>query len=337
MRNHEFAGMITNLKKSNACITRPIRVNSCPFVVQILLFLFTIALHAEPETFVVDASKSGAFPSIQKAVDAAVAERSKSGVILSIAPGTYRERILIPTEIGDLILKGAGADSTKLVFNLAANSLKPDGTPVGTSNSASISFRCPTISASGITFENDFGQGSQALAVALNSNSGTFTNCRFLGWQDTLLLSSGKYSFEKCYIEGHVDFIFGAAAAYFRDCEIHSKSSGYITAASTPETQAFGFVFDHCRVTVAKLEKGTVFLGRPWRPYGSVTWLNCDMGKGISPDGWENWRKPENEKTARYAEYRSTGEGGKPEKRVKWSRQLDEKEAAAITKDAVLK
>ncbi len=329
--------MNANGRKSNAMKLKSIRVNSCPFVVQFLLFCLTITLDAAPETFVVDPSKSGAFPSIQKAVDAAVAKPSKSGVIINIAPGTYRERILVPTDLGDVILKGAGADTTKLVFNLAASSLKPDGTPVGTTNSATISFRCPTISASGITFENDFGQGSQALAVALNSNSGTFTNCRFLGWQDTLLLSSGKVSFEKCYLEGHVDFIFGAAAAYFRDCEIHAKSSGYITAASTPETQAFGFVFDHCRVTVAKLEKGTVFLGRPWRPYGSVIWLNCDMGKGISPEGWENWRKPENEKTARYAEFRSTGEGGKAEKRVKWSRQLDEKEAAAITKEVVLK
>lgn len=329
--------MNANGRKSDAMKLKSIRVSSCEFVVQLLLVFSTFTLRAEPEAFVVDASKSGAFPSIQKAVDAAVAGRPKDIVVITIAPGTYRERILIPTDIGDLILKGAGADSTKLVFNLAANSLNPDGTPVGTTNSASISFRCPTISASGITFENDFGQGSQALAVALHSNNGTFANCRFLGWQDTLLVSSGKYSFENCYIEGHVDFIFGAAAAYFRDCEIHAKSSGYITAASTPETQAFGFVFDHCRVTVAKLEKGSVFLGRPWRPYGSVIWLNCEMGKGIAPEGWDNWRKPENERTARYAEYRSTGEGARSDRRVKWSRQLDEEEAAVITKEAVLR
>ena len=316
---------------------KSIRVNSCPFVVQLLLAFLTITLHAAPEILVVDASKSEAFPTIQKAVDVAVAKHSKNGVMITLAPDTYRERILIPSDIGDLILKGAGADTTKLVFNLAAKSLNPDGTPVGTTNSATISFRCPTITASGITFENDFGQGSQALAVALHSNSGTFTDCRFLGWQDTLLASSGRYAFEKCYIEGHVDFIFGAAAVWFHDCEIHAKAAGYLTAASTPETQDFGFVFDHCRVTVAKLEKGTVFLGRPWRPHASVTWLNCRMGEGISPEGWENWRKPENEKTARYAEYRSTGEGGKPGKRVKWSRQLDDHEAATITKDLVLR
>lgn len=301
-------------------------------------YIFSASLlHAAPESFVVDASKSGAFPTVQKAIDAAAAKHPPSGVLITLAPGTYRERILVPTLIGELTLKGAGADNTRIVFNLAANALNPDGSPVGTTNSATISFRCPSVTASGITFENDFGQGSQALAVALHAERGEFSNCRFLGWQDTLLVSSGKYSFEKCYIEGHVDFIFGAATAWFHDCDIHSKSGGYITAASTPQEQPFGFVFDHCRVTVAKLEKGTVFLGRPWRPYGSVTWLNCDMGKGISPEGWENWRKPENEKTARYAEYQSSGEGGKAGKRVKWSRQLDEKEAAAITKQAVLK
>lgn len=305
---------------------------------RLLTFLaLATSLHAAPDTFAVDAGKSGAFPTVQKAVDAAVATVPKAPVLITLAPGTYRERVLVPTAIGDLTLKGAGADTTKIVFNLAANAKNPDGTPVGTTNSATVSFRCPSIHASGITFENDFGQGSQALAVALHSERGEFSNCRFLGWQDTLLTSSGKHSFEKCYIEGHVDYIFGAAAAWFHDCDIHSKSAGYITAASTPQEQPYGFVFDHCRITVAKLEKGVVFLGRPWRPYGSVAWLNCEMGKGISPDGWENWRKPENEKTARYAEYRSTGPGGRPDKRVKWSRQLDEKEAAAITREAVLR
>ena len=305
-----------------------------------LLALFSLSstlLYAESNDFLVDPSKGTAFPSMQKAIDAALAKHSKKPVCISISPGTYRERLTFPTAMGDLILKGAGAETTKIVFNLAANSQNPDGTPVGTTNSATVSIRCPSIHVSGITFENDFGQGSQALAVALHSERGEFTNCRFLGWQDTLLASSGKYSFEKCYIEGHVDFIFGAATAYFHDCDIHAKSAGFITAASTPQEQEFGFVFDHCRVTVAKLAKGSVFLGRPWRPYASVTWLNCEMSKGIAPDGWENWRKPENEKTARYSEYLSKGEGGKADKRVKWSRQLDSNQAAAITRDTVLK
>ena len=49
------------------------------------------------------------------------------------------------------------------------------------------------------------------------------------------------------------------------------------------------------------------------------------------PEGWHNWGKTENEKTARYAEYRSTGPGANPEARVKWARQLTDEEAKAYT------
>ncbi|NJM92638.1 MAG: ATP-binding cassette domain-containing protein [Rhodospirillaceae bacterium] len=43
--------------------------------------------------------------------------------------------------------------------------------------------------------------------------------------------------------------------------------------------------------------------------------------------GWHNWGKVENEATARYAEYGSTGPGANPEARVKWSKQLTADEA----------
>ena len=48
-------------------------------------------------------------------------------------------------------------------------------------------------------------------------------------------------------------------------------------------------------------------LGRPWRPYAAVTYLNCEMGAHIKPEGWNNWGKAENEKTASYREYNTTG------------------------------
>jgi pectinesterase len=78
-------------------------------------------------------------------------------------------------------------------------------------------------------------------------------------------------------------------------------------------------------------------LGRPWRSFASVTYINCVMGDHIRPEGWNNWGKPENEKTARYAEYRSTGPGANPDARVKWSRQLTDDEAKACTAENVLR
>jgi pectinesterase len=55
------------------------------------------------------------------------------------------------------------------------------------------------------------------------------------------------------------------------------------------------------------------------------------MGAFIRPEGWDNWRNPAKEKTARFSEYKSTGPGGDASKRVVWSKQLSEEEAAKYT------
>jgi pectinesterase len=77
-------------------------------------------------------------------------------------------------------------------------------------------------------------------------------------------------------------------------------------------------------------------LGRPWRPYASVTYLNCEMGDHIKPEGWNNWRNPTNELTARFAEYDSTGPGANPGKRFKWAKQLTDDEAKNYTVKKIL-
>jgi pectinesterase len=60
------------------------------------------------------------------------------------------------------------------------------------------------------------------------------------------------------------------------------------------------------------------------------------MGGHISSHGWNNWGKPDNEKTARYSEYQSTGPGANPSARVAWSRQLTDDEAKQYTIENIL-
>jgi pectinesterase len=118
------------------------------------------------------------------------------------------------------------------------------------------------------------------------------------------------------------------------NCTVHTKRDGYITAASTSRDQKWGFVFLNCNLTGTG--KNTVYLGRPWRPFAQVAYLNCHMDESIRPEAWNNWRNEENEKTARYAEYNSSGPGANPKERAPWSRQLSSDEAAAITSESVL-
>jgi pectinesterase len=89
-------------------------------------------------------------------------------------------------------------------------------------------------------------------------------------------------------------------------------------------------VFDHCILT-GDSSLNRVSLGRPWRPYASVTYLHCWLGRHILPAGWANWNNTDNYKTARYAEYEDVGPGAGTGSRVSWSRQLTPSQAADIT------
>ena len=163
----------------------------------------------------------------------------------------------------------------------------------------------------------------------------TFVNCRFLGHQDTIYTGNAKTRlyFKDCYIEGTTDFIFGPSTAWFEHCQIFCKANSYITAASTPQDVAYGYIFNNCSISCDQgVDK--VYLGRPWRDYGYTLFMNCQLPRQIRPEGWHQWR-PEAVKTARYMEYNNTGEGAATDKRVAWSRQLTKKEASKITLEAV--
>ncbi len=283
---------------------------------------------------IVAADGSGNFKTVQEAVNSTPADKQKL-YLIHIKPGVYKEKITIPAGTTPIKLEGEEAVKTILTFDDCADTLEAGGQKIGTFRSASVSISARNFFAENITFENSHGKRSQALAVSVSINRAVFRKCRFLGWQDTVLLQSGRQYFEECFVAGHVDFIFGGATAFFERCEIHCLDNGYITAASTPEDHAHGFVFANCKITTAPGD-WKIYLGRPWRPFASVTFLNTEMPAEIRPEGWHNWNDPEREKTARFAEHQSAGPGANPSARVPWSRQLTDAEAGALTPQRVL-
>jgi pectinesterase len=290
---------------------------------------------------------SGTQTNLQDAINAAPDNDTNTFSIL-IKPGTYQGQFIVPKEKRHLIFIGEEAENTILTGSLNQNeSHPPSGHPIY--NNASTVILGDDFHAENITFQNTSGDHGQALAMRADGDRERFNNCRILGWQDTLMINDGRYYFTNCYVEGRVDFIYGSAAAVFDHCEIHSKNGGHVTAANTPKDKPFGFVFMNCRLTgdpqpwvssegipANTNSPPKADLGRPWRPYASVTYLNCEMGDHIKPEGWNNWRNPTNELTARYAEYNSTGPGANPDRRFKWATQLTKTEAAKITVESVV-
>ena len=283
----------------------------------------------EDETLYVAADGTGDFYSIQRALDAA----PKTGALVLVAPGVYREVLTIDKP--NIRLRSANSDASKTVV-VNDRSAGQNG---GTLHSATVNVTADNFFAENITFENDFNAthpqlpaGSQALALLVTGDRAVFHNVRFLGNQDTLYAGSRNCSpdgqnciparqyFSDCYIAGNVDFIFGDSKAVFDHCEIHSTAhaGGFITAQSKhyPEEDS-GYVLNNCKLVADAGITGPVYLGRPWRPYATVIFLDTEMGSHIDPAGWREWHPGETHsiETVYYAEFNSTGPGAQPDKR----------------------
>lgn len=290
------------------------------------LIMSSILMTGQPRHIIVAADGTGEFASVQEAVNSVRAYMSDT-TYMHIKAGVYREKILIPSWVTNLFMKGEGAGKTVITWDDYAGLHN-----MGTFRTYTIWVQGSGFTAEDITFENSAGPLGQAVAVHADGDRAVFRRCRLLGNQDTLLTANqeSRQYYEECYIEGTTDFIFGPATAWFERCHIHSKKNSYVTAASTVEDHEFGYIFNRCRLTAADgIER--VYLGRPWRPFAATLFIRCELGTHILPEGWHNWDNPANEKSARYAEYRNTGPGANPGTRVAWSRQLSRREAKSYT------
>jgi pectinesterase len=285
--------------------------------------------------FTVALDGSGDFTKIQDAINGCPSFPYEK-VTLYIKNGIYTEKVRIPEWNTHLVLIGESKEKTIIQFD--DNFSKINSGRNSTFYTYTVLVEADDFSASNLTIKNTSGDNGQAIALSLTGNRAQISNCNILGNQDTLYLSGkeAKQYFAVCYIEGTTDFIFGSATALFENCEIHSLKNSYITAASTPQDTVFGFVFKNCKLTASSSVEA-VYLGRPWRIYAKTVYINCDLGKHIRPEGWENWSKPEAEKNAFYAEYNCKGEGYQPTKRVSWSHQLQQNEAEKYTIENILK
>ena len=295
-----------------------------------LLFLFVLVssvwAQERKDTIVVSRDGTGDFHTLQEAIESPRAFMDFT-VTVYIKNGIYKEKVIIPSWLEHIDIVGEDRDKTIITYDDHANINK-----MGTFRTYTVKVEGSNITFRNLTIENNAAQLGQAVALHTEGDCLRFINCRILGNQDTIYTGTkfARLYFKDCYIDGTTDFIFGPSTALFEDCVIHSKRNSYITAASTPKEAKYGYIFRHCRLT-AEPGVDKVYLGRPWRPYAYTLFIECELGKHIVPAGWHNWGKQSNEETARYREYKNTGEGANVFKRVSWSKQLTKKEVDELT------
>ena len=304
-------------------------------VLGLLLLLVAVSgtwAQERQDTIVVSRDGTGNFRTLQEAIESARAFMDYT-VTIYVRNGVYKEKVIVPSWVENIDIIGEDRDKTIITYDDHANINK-----MGTFRTYTVKVEGRDITFKNLTIENNAAQLGQAVALHTEGDRLKFINCRILGNQDTIY-TGAKFTrlyFKDCYIDGTTDFIFGPSTALFEDCIIHSKRNSYVTAASTPKEAKYGYVFKHCKLT-AEPGVDKVYLGRPWRPYAYTLFIECELGKHIVSAGWHNWGKQSNEETARYMEYKNTGEGANASERVAWSKQLTKKEAEAVTVDAIFR
>jgi pectinesterase len=284
------------------------------------------------------------FPTIQMAMDhhpfAGVEPNGKPGrVYIEIAPGVYHERVIVTQNHTNITLVGMGKTPEDVVITNSLNAKQAGGTFF----TETVEINGNGFEADNITFENTAGNTGQAVAAAVRADRAIFKHCRFLGHQDTLFADYGRQYYVDSYIEGGVDFIFGNATAEFEHSEIRANGPGYLTAQSrTSPEQTTGYAIIDSKVT-SGIEPGvgsstgsgssapardTISLGRPWRPYSRVVYIDTELPADVIPEGWNAWGKTTTTPVAYYAEFHSTGPGANAAARVAWSHQLTARQAA---------
>jgi pectinesterase len=294
----------------------------------------TKPLEAAPGTVTITASQQR-FSALQAAVDAL----PESGGEITLSPGIYREKVLITKP--RVRLRGTGGKPDEVVIVWSDGAVRVGGTL----KTATLEVRGDDFRADNLTVANDYwlryAEPSQAVALYITGDRAVVDRVRMLGHQDTLYAADKKCEgsacrvsrqyFRDCYVEGHVDFIFGNSKAFFESCHIHAIAHEEVMLTAhmrTAPDQDRGYVFDRCRIT-SDPGVGKLWLGRPWRDYSRVIFLNTRIDANLERDGWREWTPGTTQRlaTAFYAEYGSSGIGSRRGPREPYALALSAVEA----------
>jgi pectin methylesterase-like acyl-CoA thioesterase len=302
----------------------------------------------------VAADGSGDFKDVQSAVDS----DPEGNVVIRIKPGIYKQ--LVNIKANGVELRGLGKQPQDVVLTYNNSHALVNGTW----KSASIMVSGDDFVAENLTMENSFerenpkpGPDAQAVALFATGDRQVYRRVRFLGYQDTLYADSktchlapaqqggapipaeqmpvpcaaARQFYEECYIEGHVDFIFGDAKAAFKNCEIHALAHSMDTLTAQSKlypAEDSGYLFLDCTVTGEEGAKN-IFMGRPWRTYSTAVFVNTDFKVKLNQAGWQEWGGRIS--TSYYADYKSHGESGDVSQRLAGTHVLTDEEAKKYT------
>jgi pectin methylesterase-like acyl-CoA thioesterase len=293
----------------------------------------------------VAADGTGDFNTVQGAIDFVPAGNTQR-VTITVRPGTYTEIVYVRSNKPFITVRGE--DRNLSVVGYPNN----ENLNTGTSPRAAFGVDAPDFTLENLTIHNTTtrfnaeNRTRQAEAFRGNNDRIVLNRVNLLSFQDTLLLQSQSNQggfVNESYIEGDIDFIWGAGAVYLRNSEIRMISSNAYYTQIRNGANKNGNVFVNCRLTANPGVTGAWLtrIDPDQFPYSQVVFIDTIMGAHIRPEGW---RLDDNARDGflapltqagypniRFWEYNSRDESGNPidvSLRHPISRQLTPEEAA---------
>lgn len=280
---------------------------------------------------------------------------SSDADIIYLGKGVYNQKVEILRD--NLTVIGEGKE-TVITFDDYARKIHADGKEYNTFRTYTLCVTGNNIRLENFTVENsstDPATVGQCVALSVHGDNFTAVNMDLISTQDTVFLSpfpddlvvryrgfiphrqlykegGNTHLFSSCRISGTVDFIFGCAEAYFKNCEIISlkdtRNIGFVAAPAHPLAAKQGFIFIDCDFLSGGALPSTVYLARPWRDFGKCDFINCKLGSHINGELFDKWNDTDRDKSARFS-YFGLDPAAETHPAV-WSRQLTKTQANDI-------
>ncbi|GJN33294.1 hypothetical protein PR202_gb21876 [Eleusine coracana subsp. coracana] len=317
------------------------------------LSAWSSACSSVSETITVDWRGRGDFSTVQAAVNS-VADGNREWIRIHVKPGSYWEKVTIPSRKRYILLEGAGSSVTDISFDAHAHAgidhimrrrrrNVSDNSP--TFRSATFTVLADNFVARHIAFKNAYNAAAagerrrkaghhQAVAALVGGDKNAFYGCAFHGFQDTLCDYQNRHYFRRCIVTGAVDFIFGYGQSIYDRCTVVStmppgKQPGWVTAhARDGAGSPGGLVFRGGEVVglAAAGGGGRTFLGRAWNRFATVVFYRTRMGRVVVPQGWQAWNAGTDVSNVTFAEVGCVGPGSEMTGRVGWEKHLSKEE-----------
>lgn len=287
---------------------------------------FTVMTRPQPALKVFDAvvaqDGSGDHTTVQAAIDAAPSGRTVPYLIF-VKNGEYEELVKIPSTKSFIHLIGQDKEKTIIKYFINNGGTSDVGWEHSTNNPGSKTYGYQGVFqvdatdfyTENITYFNRWGvekqSGPMGLAMRSCNDRQAFNNCKFRSFQDTWFTTttnvSDRHYVNNCWIEGAVDYFYGAGDVYVENTTFYNaRPTGSVLVAPCHKAGTkYGYVFDRC---IIDGEGSSHKLGRAWQNEPMAVFINTTIKAALSPEGWSEWHIA----PKLFAEYGSVDADGNP-------------------------